>query len=126
MIKNNLIKIVAVLIIGFLILGNTETFVEAFTDPTVDPNAWKPNIVGDDDLGNKAGNILGIINTVGILCSVIVLAILGIKYMVGSVEEKADLKKSMIPYVIGVCLLVCATTLPNIIYKIVYNTGFFG
>ena len=126
MIKNNLIKIVAVLIIGFLILGNTETFVEAFTDPTVDPNAWKPNIVVDDDLGNKAGNVLKIINTIGIVCAVIVLTVLGIKYMMGSVEEKADIKKSMIPYIIGMFFLVSVTTIPNIIYSIVTSTGFFG
>ena len=28
--------------------------------------------------------------------------IIGIKYIIGSVEEKADYKKTMIPYLIGV------------------------
>ena len=126
MIKNNLRRIIIVLIIAFLILGNTWTFVEAFVDPTTNPSYWEPSISDDDELKDKAGTVLGIINTVGIVCAVIVLAVLGVKYMLGSVEEKADLKKSMIPYVIGMFLLICATTLPNIIYNIVQSPGFFG
>ena len=52
--------------------------------------------------------------------------VLGIKYMLGSVEEKADYKKAIIPYLIGMFLLVSVTTLPNLIYQIVTSTGFFG
>lgn len=126
MIKNNLTKIIAIFIIGFLIIGNMVTYVEAFIDPTTNPSYWEPSLSDDDELKDKAGAVLGIINTVGIVCAVIVLAVLGVKYMLGSVEEKADLKKSMIPYVIGIFLLVCATTLPNIIYNIVNSPGFFG
>ncbi|MEI3401230.1 MAG: hypothetical protein V8R51_02250 [Clostridia bacterium] len=39
--------------------------------------------------------------TVGIVLSVVILIILGIKYMMGSAEEKAEYKKTMIPYLIG-------------------------
>ena len=37
--------------------------------------------------------------------SVITLVVLGIKYMVGSIEERAEYKKSMIPYLIGAFLI---------------------
>jgi len=42
--------------------------------------------------------------------------VLGIKYMMGSAEEKAEYKKTMIPYIIGAILLFAATTIANAIY----------
>ena len=55
-------------------------------------------------LGNK---IIGALQTVGVVLSVVILIILGIKYMMGSAEEKADYKKTMIPYVVGaVCIFL--------------------
>lgn len=57
-------------------------------------------------LGNK---LIGVLQQIGSIVSVIALVAMGIKYMVGSVEEKAEYKKTMIPYVIG-AVLVFATT----------------
>lgn len=42
---------------------------------------------------------------IGIIIAVIVGAILGIKFMMGSVGEKADIKKLLVPYVVG-CIIV--------------------
>ena len=42
---------------------------------------------------------------IGIIIAVIVGTILGIKFMIGSVEEKADIKKLLIPYIVG-CIVV--------------------
>ena len=71
---------------------------------------------GDMDLGenlddvSKVGNkVATIIRNVGIVISVIILMILGIKYMMGSAEEKAEYKKTMIPYVVGAIVLFGAT-----------------
>ena len=38
--------------------------------------------------------------------------------MLGSIEEKAEYKKTMIYYMLGALLLFSATTLPNILYKL--------
>ena len=40
---------------------------------------------------------------------------LGIKYMMGSASEKAEYKKTMIPYVVGVVLLFSAAIIVQII-----------
>ncbi len=69
-------------------------------------------------LVSKASNILGIIQVVGIVVSVAMLMVIGIKYMLGSVEEKAEYKSSLKPYIIGAFVLFTGTTIPNIIYKI--------
>ena len=75
----------------------------------------------DNDL-NKVGNdIIKIITTVGSILSVIVLVIMGIKYMMGSVEEKAEYKKTMMPYVIGFVILFAASTIASVIYNVAIN-----
>ena len=72
-------------------------------------------------LQTKAEIILGVIQTVGTIISVIVLMIIGIKYMLGSVEERSEYKKSMVPYLIGAVLLFSGTALPQIIYTLSHN-----
>lgn len=74
--------------------------------------------IGDDTetIGN---NILGIIQIIGTLVSVGAIMILGIKYMVGSTEERAEYKKSMIPYIIGAVILFAAVNIANAIYDVV-------
>ena len=125
MTKNRIILIIFTCILFFTII-NYPILGEALTDPTLNPNAWNPTIEDDPQLNEKVGNVLGIINTIGIVVAIGVLMVLGIKYMLGSVEEKAEYKKTIIPYMIGMFLLVSATTLPNVIYKIVTATSFFG
>ena len=51
------------------------------------------------------------------------LLILGIKYMLGSASEKAEYKKSMLPYIIGAFLLFSASIIVNIIASIVQESG---
>lgn len=61
-------------------------------------------------------NIIGVIRTVGVIVAVAILLILGIKYMMGSAEEKADYKKSMIPYIVGAVLIFASTAIVGIVY----------
>ena len=89
-------------------------------DPTELPSYYKPSInnSSEDKLTQKAGVILGIINVVGVVISVVTLMIIGIKYMFGSVEEKAEYKKTATMYLLGALLVFGVTTIPNILYKI--------
>lgn len=103
--------------------GREEQQSESLDDPTSNPNAWKPNEEEEPVLFEKAGVILGIINVIGVVCSVIALIIIGIKYMFGSLEEKAEYKKTIWTYILGMFLLIAATTIPNIMYNVV--SGFF-
>ena len=45
------------------------------------------------------------------------LAALGIKYMIGSVEDKANYKENMVRYIIGAVLIGAGPTIVNWIYK---------
>lgn len=67
----------------------------------------------------KAGNtIITVITTVGIVISVVMLIVIGIKYMMGSTSEKAEYKKSLLPYVIGAGILFAASSIAQIIYEL--------
>ena len=60
-------------------------------------------------------NVLGLIQVLGIVLAVAILMIMGIKYMMGSVEEKAEYKKTIIPYVVGLVLVIAAVTIVTVI-----------
>ena len=92
------------------------------------------NVARAFTIGNLSGNTAGtltvqtagnkivrIVSTIGSILSVIVIIVLGIKYMVGSVEEKADYKKTMLPYLIGAAFIFAASSIANIIYQFAIN-----
>ena len=72
-------------------------------------------------LEDIAEKILGFIQVIGTVVSVVGLMAIGIKYMLGSVEEKSEYKQTMIPYVIGAILVFSGSTIPQIIYQIAKN-----
>ena len=69
-----------------------------------------------EGIGNK---ILGIVRVIGIIASVGTLMALGIKYMMGSVEEKAEYKKSFKAYIIGAVLVFSIATIGSKVYEII-------
>ena len=88
----------------------------ALTPGEVTGDSATAKVTGIDTLGN---NIVKILQTVGVVLSVIILIVLGIKYMMGSAEEKADYKKSMIPYLVGAILIFAASALAQVVYQFV-------
>ena len=87
----------------------------------IDPSeiTGSTNGTGSTEIANVGKSIVGILQTVGIILSFIVLIILCIKYMMGSAEEKADYKKSMIPYLVGAILIFAASALAQVVYQFV-------
>ncbi len=78
-------------------------------------------VTGSTEISNVGKSIVGILRTVGIVLSVIILIVLGIKYMMGSAEEKADYKKSMIPYIVGAALIFAASAFAQVIFQFFNN-----
>ena len=115
MVKNKVLKIIVLAMLIFMLFNN---YVYAISSPIDDPGQWKPSAAGSETkLTNKIGPILGAINIIGTVASVAVLMVIGIKYMLGSVEQKAEYKKTMITYLIGCILLFGTTAIPNLIYN---------
>lgn len=77
----------------------------------------------DATYANVGNEVIGIIQVVGIMISVAVLMILGIKYMMGSAEEKAEYKKTFIPYIVGAILLFAAAALSKSLFNLAGKIG---
>ena len=57
--------------------------------------------VNQDDVDDAIGKIYNILLALGVALSVIVGAALGIKFMMGSIEEQAKVKEMLMPYATG-------------------------
>lgn len=75
---------------------------------------------------DTTGVIVDAIRVIGIVVSVVVLLVLGIKYMVGSASEKAEYKKSMIPYLIGVFIFFTLSQVLSIIITVMDSIEYHG
>lgn len=66
---------------------------------------------------STASKIMGFIRNVAVIAGVIIIAILGLKYMLGSTEERADYKKSFMPLIIGIVVVMGATQIATMIFS---------
>lgn len=108
--------------VGQLKPPDEERDVTSIQDPISDPSAYKPGDLQDaDELFDLGGTIMGAINIIGIIIAVVTCMAIGVKYMLASPDEKADYKKTMIPYIIGAVFLFAGTSIINIIYQFVSN-----
>lgn len=110
------IKIFSIILIAVMLLCTiTTTFVYA-QDVLPNVNAFEPpNEAVPQNVTDMIGTIAAIIQVIGVVLSVIVLLLLGVKYMTGSVEERAEYKKSMIPFLIGTILITATGTIVKLI-----------
>lgn len=107
-----LIKIVSALVLIVMIISMVST-VLAVTDP----GTLKGDTSGDAKINNIGKKIIGFVQAIGTVVSVLILVVLGIKYMMGSAEEKAEYKKTMIPYLIGAILIFAASNIASAVYS---------
>ena len=77
----------------------------------LDQMTGKDDTVSTSSIGTIGNKILTIITNVGMVLAVVIVAVLGIKYMMGSTEEKAEYKKTMIPYLVGAILVFGAAAI---------------
>lgn len=112
------ISIVAIILVSIMVA--TTCFAEV--DPAkIDGKDAKVNT---DKIGNVGNQIATIIRNVGIVAAVLILMVLGIKYMIGSAEEKAEYKKTMIPYIVGAVILFGASGIAQAV--IAFSNGVAG
>ncbi len=87
----------------------------------VNPNSFAPRVDTNSGAGavqNFGNNILGIVSTGASVLAVIILIVLGVKYMMGSAEEKAEYKKTLLPYAIGAVFVFGAGLICSILFNI--------
>ena len=112
------IKVISTLLLAIMLVASI-----AGTVLAVDPNTVLNGLNGNgnvqtNDLTKVGNNIVTIIQVVGIVIAVIVLLVIGIKYMMGSASDNAEYKKTMIPYIVGAVLIFAGTSLVRVIYSL--------
>lgn len=126
--QGKLLKLFTIIIIAVLLINIFPS--KAFSDWVGDAENFlgagkndeenNKTIVGiNQELLNEASsNIYNILSSIGMIISVIVGLILGIIYMMSSAVDKAKVKESLMPYLVGSFVIFGAFG----IWKIVINT----
>lgn len=70
-----------------------------------DENGNPIEILNQKQLQKNINQIYNVIFGIGVALSVIIGSILGIKFMIGSIEEQAKIKETLVPYALG-CIVV--------------------
>ncbi len=114
---NKKIKILAILmiIVFFLAILSNITLAKVNIDHIKDNDT---SVGGGDQIKTIGSYIYTAITNVGIVAAVVVVAILGVKYMLGSADERAEYKKSMMPYLIGALLVFGASGIAKAVVAI--------
>ena len=110
------VKIMSVLLLVTMLLASVGSVVFADTASSVlnqMNQAQNQSVNGTNEITTLGGRI------VGIVIAVIIILVIGIKYMIGSAEEKAEYKKTMIPYLVGAILIFAGATIVNVVYNLV-------
>jgi len=121
--KKTLKMIVTALIMLSIIAVTTSVFADDATK--YDPSGWQSastDKIETSGITAWVGSIMNVVAIVGSGIAVIALIILGVKYMMGSVEEKAEYKKTLMPYFIGALFVFGASVLVGFISGILTST----
>ena len=109
-------KIVAVLMLTIMLVSMVNVISLAANMSPIDIKA--DGSVNSEHIQTAGKKLVGVFQAIGI-----VLTVIGIKYLMGSAEEKADYKKSLIPYVVGAALVFTASVFAQSIYEFFSGWG---
>lgn len=76
-----------------------------------------PSSVDASSLQTMAGKILGLIQIASAIAAVVLIAVFGFKFIMGSANEKADYQKSFIPLIVGVVVVFAASSIANLLFS---------
>ena len=124
MVKNNkLLKILAIMLVAICLVsvfGGGVNAADGSTDiigtfTSVNPS--EPSGFSSSTITNATNNVMYIIQAVGIVAGIVVLAYMGIKYITSSTDGKAEIKKQAFIYIGGAALLMLAPFVASTIFN---------
>lgn len=105
-------KILNIVVIALAVLFLVNNFAMAF-DGYASITATSSTLQGK--VTSISGQILGIVQTVGMAVAVIMLIVLAIKYISAAPNDKAEIKKHAVVYIVGAVILFAASGIVGII-----------
>ena len=109
--KTKTLKIVTTILMAIIVLSAVSNVALA-TSVNVQP-VPPGDISGIETI---AGRILGLIQAVSGIAAVVLIAVFGFKFIMGSANEKADYQKSFIPLIVGVVVVFAATSIAKLLF----------
>ena len=115
--KKIICKILIIIIVSFAILGNVNNAkAESFWEGIInsgdsflergEQGALVDEEAGSDEEVKETISILyNSLLTLGVIITIAVGGVIGISFMIASAEDKAKIKESMVPYVVGSILI---------------------
>lgn len=108
-------KFVIIIITFIILFPTTVCFAGHFA---VDPDSFGATYDTDISKVKAIGEtILGYIVNIAAVSSVVIIAFLGIKFMIGSVEQRAEYKKSFMPLLVGMFVVLSSSLIVGIFYN---------
>ncbi len=104
--KRNIISIVMIAI-AIVLVSASACYAISIPDPVSPDNPM---------VNNLGGQIIGLVQAAGIIVAVVMLIVVGIKYLTSSPEGKAQYKGTMVAYIVGAILIFAASTIVRLIY----------
>lgn len=102
---------ILIILMFLIVIENNQAYAYPLTDIInsgqnfIDEGKNGGSVIDSDQLKQSSDLIYNILLGIGVILSVLVGAILGIKIMWGSVEEQTKAKEALIPYVVG-CFVI--------------------
>ena len=123
--KNKICFVILIVFILFAILPLKSVYASSISDIVkgADENFLGAGSIDDTidegQLQKTSNFVFKVLLAIGIVAMVLVGTIIGIKFMVASVEDKAKIKEILVPYIIGCVVILGAFT----IWSTVVNIG---
>lgn len=122
---NKILKIfVTVLMVMLVICTSTPMVFAAPADivTQVDKQIDEAGKTGNEaasELTRIAGQVVNLIQIASAVAAVVLIAVFGFKFILGSANEKADYQKSFIPLIVGVVVVFAATSIAKLLFGLI-------
>ena len=111
-------KFLSISVILFVMYCAFSNYIVCADSTSDDFNPYEYDPTSTTSEGDTKLLAIGQIQLIGSVVSVIAIIIIGIRYMLGSVEEKAQYKETMTPYLIGAVLVFGITNVLAIVSEL--------
>lgn len=105
-----------VLLVAMIVISVSEVFAAGGLIANIE--AASSTTVNMGTLPQTIGKVIAYIRNAAIIIGVVIIIILGIKYMLGSVEEKAGYQKSFVPLIVGIIVVMAATSIASFLFSL--------
>jgi len=114
------LKLLAVMLMAIVVVCTSTPMVFAASGLVDDIKGnISTNSTGASDLTQMAGKVIGLIQMASAVAAVVLIAVFGFKFILGSANEKADYQKSFIPLIVGVVVVFAATSIAKLLFGII-------